>query len=173
VSETELGPPSLPAKLVAIAEPHAVGRCVPGETRSCLPHPGDELNADGLCSDGRAVYDAAVTELAGRGGSPARREGDLLDALLRAQRRRSGWPAALRLALAAIAAVDPEAARALTHVSGAPLDLAPKLVEKLARGAGLSRLLAAVDSAVERGFESFVDGISGEWRDLHNRGSAR
>lgn len=144
---------------IEIREPHPVGRCVGGATRRCMAHLGDELDAEGLCSEGRAVYGQAVAEIAGRTGSPGARDRDLVDALLRAQRR-PVLPPFLLPVFAALAKADPEAARALAHINGAPLDTEaadPDLIQRLKPRPGIARVLNVVEEAVEHGFQTLLE----------------
>jgi hypothetical protein len=154
--------PLHPLPRVDIGELHPVARCVRGSSRRCMAHLGDELDADGLCPAGQVIYDQAVTEMSRRKGSPTSRDRNLLDALLRAQRRRPSLPQAFLPVFAALARADPEAARALEHIHGASLDTEladPELVDKLTPRPGLATVLTAVENAVDQGFRTFIDGL--------------
>jgi hypothetical protein len=155
--------PLHPLPRVDIGEPHPVARCVAGATGECLAHMGDELDADGLCHVGRAIYDQAVAEFPGRQRPPTPRHRALLEALLRAQHRRPVLPDELRPVFAALAKADPEAARALEQITGAPIDTAaadPELVDMLTPRPGLSTVLTAVEDAVEQALQTFLDELA-------------
>src|SRR6185312_17035681 len=49
---------------IDVGEPHPVARCLAGSLGKCLVHPGEVLDAEGLCVRGRAVYDEAVALIA-------------------------------------------------------------------------------------------------------------
>jgi hypothetical protein len=151
-----------PLPRIEIGEPHPVSRCVASGTRGCLSHDGEDLDADGLCAAGRAVYDQAVAKLARKEGTPTTRDRDLLDALLRAQRWQWVLPAALRPVFTTLAKVDPEVARTLAHLNVSSIDgdgADPVRGDHLARPSD-SRVLAAVELALERAFKSFIDELA-------------
>jgi hypothetical protein len=144
---------------IDVGEPHPVSRCLAGSAGRCLAHPGEALDAEGLCVHGRAVYDEAVAVIAGQRGTPTRRDCDVLDALLRAQRVRRGLPRELLPIFAALATVNPEIAQPLACLTGAPLDTAaadPELVERLTRPSGLSLLFTAIEVAVDYGIKRLM-----------------
>jgi hypothetical protein len=156
--------PPHPLPRVEMGEPHPVGRCVAPADRHCVTHQGGELDVDGLCAKGKALYDQAVTEIERTGGSLTVRDRDLLDALSRAQRWRLRSPEPLLAAFAEVARTYPQAARALAQLHAASLgtkDSEPELVENLGPRPGFSGVLDAVESAAERGFEAFLDGLAG------------
>jgi hypothetical protein len=80
--------PAHPLPGVRIGEPHPVGRCVGGlrgRRTTCMVHDA-ELDAEGLCVEGRALMDRAVVEVAAMMSKVAPFERTLVDAVVRAQR---------------------------------------------------------------------------------------
>jgi hypothetical protein len=126
--------------------PHPVGRCFPGGSVApsrCFMH-ADEglqanvLDASGLCPVGRATMARALDEAEriGQPVTPADRE--VLEAL---ERARHVVPAPI---VAAVAAIDPDAARALTEIPGVGAVLA--LAEDVGRALtdGLEKLTGGI-----------------------------
>jgi hypothetical protein len=94
---------------VRIGDPHPVARCL-GARTSCLAHDGYELDAAGLCLRGRATLDRARREAKKIGRVVTAQDRELIDALDRA---RQMVPLPF---VAAVAALDPRAARALVRI---------------------------------------------------------
>jgi hypothetical protein len=160
-----------PLPRIEIGELHPVSRCVAGGTRGCMSHDGEDLDADGLCGVGRAVYDQAVAKLARKEGAPTPRDRDLLDALLRAQRWQWVLPVALRPVFTTRTKVDPEAARALAHLNLSSIDADgadPVRGDDLTRP---SRVLAAVELALVRALKSFIEELANNPTTGRSRGS--
>jgi hypothetical protein len=149
---------------IAIGEPHPVARCVADATRRCLVHAGGhELDSEDLCADGQALYDAAVVELAGKGGSPTSRDIELFDALLRAQGRRRAPPAALVPVFAGLPEAELGPARAHSRRSIAPAEAEEPNLDRraeLGKVPGLSAVFASIESGVERGVTNFLDQLA-------------
>jgi hypothetical protein len=163
--------PAHPLPGVTIEAPHPVGRCVPGAgaaARICRMHDGDETNheldGEGLCIEGRRTFDRAVLEVTkfSRASTPFER--DLVHALVRARRRALNAridDAALARSVvtspvmmpffAALAASNPEAARDLAQIAGAPLDINaadPRVLAAMNVGGGLAGIVAAGRAAL-------------------------
>ena len=161
--------PAHPLPGVRIGELHPVARCVAGTgaaERTCLTHHGGELDAEGLCVDGRAVFDRALVEVSTIDRARTPFERDLVEALVRSRRAlhaRIDHAALARDVMtspelmpffAALAAAHPEAAEDLAKIAGAPLD--PDAADPTLRAAmsagGLAGLLATGKAALERLF---------------------
>lgn len=71
-----------------IGEPHAVGRCLkaPRPGQRCMAHNGADLDAEGLCVEGRATMDKALVEAAAMVSNARPFDRALMDAVVRAQR---------------------------------------------------------------------------------------
>ena len=121
---------------VRIGEPHPVARCL-GSRTSCLAHQGYELDASGLCLQGRATVDRAQREAKKIGHAVTARDRELLDAL---ERGRQVVPLPF---LAAVAALDPRAARDLVRIPhlGKLLRFGEELAHAIT--SGLDRVLGA------------------------------
>jgi hypothetical protein len=147
---------------VTMGAPHPVGRCVSGagtETRVCWMHDDQELDVEGLCIEGRATFDRAVLEVAKLGRASTPFERNLVQALVRARRqalnaridddalaRNLVTSPALMPFFAALAATNPDAARDLAQIAGAPLDTNaadPSVLAAMSAGGGLASILAA------------------------------
>ena len=160
--------PDHPLPGVALGELHPVGRCVAcarASSRSCIAHDGHELDAEGLCVEGRATFDRALLEVAQIGRATTPFERDLVEALLRARR----WALDSRLDeaaiarsivtspelmpfFAALAATNPEVGRDLAQIAGAPLDPAaadPSVQAAMTAGGGLAGIIANGKAAIE------------------------
>jgi hypothetical protein len=126
---------------VRIGEPHPVGRCLSSQT-SCLAHPGYELDASGLCRQGRATVKRTLREAKKMGNSVTARDRELLNAL---QRGREVVPLPF---VAAIAALDPRAARDLVRIPhlGKLLHLGEELAHAIT--SGLDRMFGAPKAPV-------------------------
>ena len=114
---------------VRIGEPHPVGRCV-GPQTLCLAHAGYELDASGLCLLGRATMNRALREAKTIGHAVTARDRELMDAL---ERARQVVPPPL---VAAVAALDPRAARDLLRIPhvGQLLSLGEELAQAITSG---------------------------------------
>ena len=114
---------------VRIGEPHPVGRCLGSQT-SCLAHPGHELDAAGLCRQGRATLKRTLREAKKIGHAVTARDRELMDAL---KRGREVVPLPV---VAAIAALDPRAARDLARIPnlGKLLELGEELAHAITSG---------------------------------------
>jgi hypothetical protein len=164
-----LSPHPLPG--VTLGAPHPVGRCVPGAgaaARVCRIHHGDEpsyeLDREGLCVEGRRTFDRAVLDVAKLGRASTPFERDLVHALVRARRgalnaridddamaRSMVTSPVLMPFFAALAATNPDAARDLAQIAGAPLDTNaadPSVLAAMSAGGGLAGLLAIGRSAL-------------------------
>jgi hypothetical protein len=160
--------PAHPLPGVRIGELHPVSRCVArtGDAeRSCLTHPGGELDAEGLCVDGRATFDRALVEVSKIDRARTPFERDLVQAFVRARRltlhariddaalaRAVVTSPALMPFFAALAATHPEAAEDLAQIAGAPLDpdaADPTLRAAMSAGGGLAGLLVTGRAALE------------------------
>lgn len=121
---------------VRIGEPHPVARCL-GSRTSCLAHAGHELDASGLCLQGRATVDRAQREAKKIGHAVTARDRELMDAL---ERGREVVPLPF---IAAVAALDPRAARDLVRIPS--LGKLLRLGEELANAitSGLDRVFGA------------------------------
>jgi hypothetical protein len=98
-----------------IGAPHPVGRCLGsggGSAGACITHEGLELDVWGLCGEGRATMERAVLEADRIGRPVTAHDRELFAALARA---RDVMPAPI---VAAVAALDPEAAEALKDMPG-------------------------------------------------------
>ena len=153
---------------VKIGEPHPVARCLPGSgsaERICIMHNGGEVDGEGLCVDGRVIFDGALIEVSkiARARTPFERE--LVQAFVRARRRALNAQvddAALAREVvtspelmpffAALAATNPEVAEDLAQIAGAPLDPAaadPGVRAAMSAGGGLTGLIATGKAALE------------------------
>ena len=160
---------------VRIGEPHSVGRClsVAGPAaNACIMHDDGELDAEGLCIDGRAIFDGALVEVSKIDRAETPFERDLVKAFVRARRRALNAQiddAALARALvtspelmpffAALAAANPEAAEDLAQIAGAPLDpdaADPGVKAAISAGGGLAGIIAAGKAALESWRESVL-----------------
>lgn len=114
---------------VRIGEPHPVGRCL-GAGTSCLAHDGYELDASGLCLRGRATLDRARLEAKKIGRAVTAQDRELMDAL---ERGRQIVPLPF---VAAVAALDPRAARDLVRIPnlGKLLSLGEELAHAITSG---------------------------------------
>src|SRR5512132_2334897 len=114
---------------VRIGEPHPVGRCL-GARTSCLAHAGYELDASGLCLQGRATVDRARHEAKKIGHAVTAHDRELMDAL---ERGRHVVPLPF---VAAVAALDPRAARDLVRIPnlGKLLRLGEELAHAITSG---------------------------------------
>jgi hypothetical protein len=153
-----------PLPRVEIGKPHPISRCVGPGDRGCLTHRGGQLDADGLCAEGRAVYDQTVTEVALTARSRTARNGDLLDVLSGARQRWQGASEPLLAAFTEVAKAYPRTARALAQLYLASIntkDAGGKPTDDLISCPELSQVLDAVESAAELGFKTFVDELAG------------
>jgi hypothetical protein len=114
---------------VRIGEPHPVGRCL-GSRTSCLAHAGYELDASGLCLQGRATVNRARREAKKIGHAVTARDRELIDAV---ERGRQVVPLPF---VAAVAALDPRAARDLVRLPnlGKLLRLGEELAHAITSG---------------------------------------
>lgn len=163
---------------VKIGEPHPVGRCLPGAgeaARACRVHDGHELDVEGLCVEGRATFNRAVLEVAKIGRATTPFECDLVQALLRSRERSvsavNAWidddavarglvtSPKLMPFFAALAASDPEAARDLAQIAGAPLDTNaadPSVLAAMSGQASLAGMIANGKAVLASGWAAFV-----------------
>lgn len=160
--------PAHPLPGVRIGEPHPVSRCLAGTgaaERTCITHDGGELDAEGLCVDGRATFDRALVEVSKIDRARTPFERDLVQAFVRARRRALSAridDAALARAVvtspelmpffAALAATNPDAAEDLAQIAGAPLDpdaADPAVRAVMSAGGGLAGLIATGKAALE------------------------
>jgi hypothetical protein len=127
--------------LVRIGEPHPVGRCLSAQT-SCLAHEGYELDASGLCLQGRAMLERAQREAKKIGHAVTARDRELMDALDRA---RHVLPLPF---VAAVAALDPRAARDLVRIPnlGKLVSMAEDLAQTIT--SGLDKVFGAPEAHV-------------------------
>src|SRR5262249_47459463 len=96
---------------VRIGEPHPVARCV-GARTSCLAHAGDARDASGWWPQGQVIAERARLEAEKIGHAVTARDRELVDAV---ERARHVVPLPF---VAAVAAVDPRAARDLARIPG-------------------------------------------------------
>lgn len=108
---------------VRIGEPHPVARCL-GTRAGCLAHDGYELDASGLCLRGRATVKRARLEARKIGCAVTAQDRERMDAL---ERGRQLVPLPF---VAAVAALDPRAARDLVRIPN--LGKVQRLGEELA-----------------------------------------
>jgi hypothetical protein len=141
--------PPHPFPWVKVGEPHPVGRCTRGPTKVCMVH-GYELDVYGLCMGGREVVERAVmVERA-----PGPKDPVFLDAMARARRlwiEGEGMVRAVVMSdacgptFAALAAANPETAKVLERMTGAPIDVTkadPAVLAQVTRHPSLSSLVA-------------------------------
>jgi len=144
--------PRHPLPWVKVGEPHPVGRCVRGfgPTNLCMLHK-HELDADGLCVEGREILQQAVVEER----SPGPKDPVFLDAMARARRLWMDGGGLVRAvvtsetfgpAFAALAAANPETAKVLERMAGAPIDVTiadPAILAEVSPHASLESVVAA------------------------------
>lgn len=160
--------PAHPLPGAKLGEPHPVSRCLAGTGAgegTCITHDGGQLDAEGLCVDGRAIFDQALVEVSNIDRARTPFERDLVQAFVRARRRSLNGrvdDAALARAVvtspelmpffAALAATNPEAAEDLAQIAGAPLDpdaADPAVRAAMSAGGGLAGLIASGKAALE------------------------
>ncbi len=141
--------PRHPFPWVKVGEPHPVGRCTRGPRNVCMVH-GPELDADGLCLEGRGALERAVAEER----SPGPKDPVFLDAMARARRlwiESGGMVRAVVTSeawgptFAALAAANPETAKVLERMAGAPIDVTtadPAVLAHVTKHPSLSSVVA-------------------------------
>ncbi len=141
--------PRHPFPWIKVGEPHPIGRCTRGPINVCMVH-GQELDVDGLCAEGRSVLERAVVEER----SPGPKDPVFLDAMARARRlwieggglvRAVVTSEACGPAFAALAAANPETAKVLERMAGAPIDVTtadPAVLAQVTRHPSLSSVVA-------------------------------
>ncbi len=172
--------PAHPLGEVTTGEPHPVGRCLPDPRKSsggrCWSHRGGELDSEGLCSEGRGIFDQAALEMKAFGATTNPYQRNIVESFLRARwwataRRVDGNAIARSMVLSpefspffkALAAANPEAAETLAKIVGAPLDTdgADLGVQAAVQsGGGLQGVIAAGESAVAQFFSSVFGGTT-------------
>jgi hypothetical protein len=159
-----------PLPWVTVGEPHPVGRCVRGSKTHtfCLVHK-QELDAEGLCNEGREILGQAVAHER----APGPKDADFLDALARARRlwidggglaRAVVTSDTLGPVFAALAAANPETAKVLAQMAGAPLDLTmadPAILAQVSRHPSLDGVIADGVEVLTRALPS-LRGLLGE-----------
>lgn len=108
-------------------EPHPVGRCIAVTGEGCTTHEGrGELDAEGLCAEGRRVFDRGLVLLKQMGRATTPYEVDLVDAMVRARRRQTD---AQMEELARTLAADPNIAAQVEALERGDLGLLDSVAE--------------------------------------------
>jgi hypothetical protein len=178
-----LHPHPLPS--VACGAPHPVGRCMGGawgSRQACLAHEGQVLDDEGLCAEGRVLYDRTLEAFTRFGGRPSTAwQARIVTAMVRARRwgrdaqrqdneiaRAVVTSPALLPVFAAAAKANPEAAAALAEMLGAPIDVSqadPAVVAIMSGPKGLDGVIAAGKAALMRA----RDALFGEGKPSRDR----